>query len=62
MNAKTAELMLRCNSDEGLIRAVVGQVVERHNKKPAVASNEFLLEVVRLRPDLLQEEGPVKPE
>lgn len=51
-----ATIMLKCNR-EAIVAVVVQAVIELHNRKPTEASQEFLEEVMRQRPDMLKVQG-----
>jgi hypothetical protein len=50
---KVVATMLRCNPFP-LVEAVVEAVVNQHNAKPQVASQEFLEAIVRAKPEMLK--------
>ena len=62
MNAKQkAEVMVRCNPPH-MLAVMVEVLVNRHNERPTYASQELLLELAKLCPDMVKPMPDSKPE
>lgn len=54
MNPKNkAEIMVRCNP-EHMLAVMVEVLINRHNEKPTQESQDLLLEIQKLRPDMVK--------